>query len=249
LEYKILRACSKSDVLKRAYILYCSHGQYVKRNIAGEDTLKKLVEPLILYIVLFLPGAIPDTPPPDPAAFSAGRELARIFLYNIPSFALIWYLLLQGRSLREWGVGLPGKRDLFSVLLAFPGLALIGVTISLIAPLFTDISAGAVVSAPSTVSGWIVMILSCLSTGYLEESFFRFYLLARLGELGIKTGRLIFVSVVFFAFCHIWEGPWGVLNAVLAGTLLTFVFLHYRALHGIALAHGLYNALVYTLGV
>lgn len=210
--------------------------------------LKKLIEPLILYVVLFLPGTIPGAPPPEPAAFSTGRELVRLLLYNIPSFILIWYLLLQGRSLREWGIGLPGKEDLFSVLLAFPGLALIGLTISLVSPLFTDTSAAATISAPSTVSGWIVMILSSVSTGYLEESFFRFYLLVKLGELGVKTGRLVFVSVVFFAVCHIWEGPWGVLNAVLAGTLLAFVFLHYRALHGIALAHGLYNAFVYTLG-
>jgi membrane protease YdiL (CAAX protease family) len=211
--------------------------------------LKKLIEPLILYVVLFLPGAIPGAPPSEPAAFSTERELIRILLYNIPSFALIWYLLLQGRNLREWGVGLPGKGDLFSVLLAFPGLALIGLTISLVSPLFTETPAAAVISAPSSAPGWIVMIFSCISTGYLEESFFRFYLLTKLGELGIKTGRLIFVSVLFFAVCHVWEGPWGVLNAVLAGALLAFVFLHYRSLHGIALAHGLYNAFVYTLGM
>jgi membrane protease YdiL (CAAX protease family) len=40
-----------------------------------------------------------------------------------------------------------------------------------------------------------------------------------------------------------------VLNAVLAGALLALVFLRYRSLHGIALAHGLYNVFVYALGV
>jgi hypothetical protein len=45
----------------------------------------------------------------------------------------------------------------------------------------------------------------------------------------------------------VYEGPWGVLNAVLAATLLSFLFLHFKSLHGIALAHGLYNAFVYAL--
>jgi membrane protease YdiL (CAAX protease family) len=93
------------------------------------------------------------------------------------------------------------------------------------------------------------MLFSCLSTGYLEEGFFRFYLLSKLGETGIKNGTLVFVSTLLFSVCHIYEGPWGMLNAVLAGTFLSLMFLHFRSLHGIALAHGLYNAFVYALGV
>jgi membrane protease YdiL (CAAX protease family) len=115
--------------------------------------------------------------------------------------------------------------------------------------MFTGTPADTGIGAPATFSGWLVMLLSCVSTGYLEESFFRFYLLNKLGELGVKTGTAVFVSVVFFALCHVYEGPWGVLNAVLAGTLLALLFLQYRSLHGIALAHGFYNTFVYALGV
>jgi membrane protease YdiL (CAAX protease family) len=182
------------------------------------------------------------------AIFSVDRELIRIFLYNIPSFALIWYLELQKKSLRQWGLGLPGKGDLFSALLAFPGLLLTGLAVSLISPLFSAVPAAAAIGSPQTLPAWIVMVLSCISTGYLEESYFRFYLLTRLEELGIRAGRLVLIPVLFFALCHVYEGPWGVLNAVLAGTLLALVFLQFRSLHGIALAHGLYNAFVYFTG-
>jgi membrane protease YdiL (CAAX protease family) len=214
-----------------------------------EDSLKTLVEPLILYLVLFLPGTLPNTPSPDFITFSANREFTRMFFYNIPAFALIWYLVLQKKSLREWGLGLPGRGDFFSLLFAFPGLVLIGLAISLISPLFTDAPSGPGIGAPENASGWLVLLFSCISTGYLEESFFRFYLLTIPGEPGVKPGRLVFVSTLLFALCHAYEGPWGVLNAVLAGTFLALIFLHHRSLHGIALAHGFYNAVVYALGV
>jgi membrane protease YdiL (CAAX protease family) len=108
---------------------------------------------------------------------------------------------------------------------------------------------GPEIEAPSTLAGWIIIVLSCLSTGYLEESFFRFYLFARLGERGISSGKIILISVLLFSVCHVYEGPWGALNSVLAGALLSFIFIHYRSLHGIALAHGLYNAFVYAIGI
>jgi membrane protease YdiL (CAAX protease family) len=213
------------------------------------ESIGALMEPLLLYLVLFVPGAVPYSPPPDLIVFSTEREIVRILIYNIPSFALIWYLLLQKKNLRAWGIRPPGKNDLLAAFCAIPGLLLIGLVISAVSPLFTELPAGAGLTAPGSLSGWIVMILSCISTGYLEESFFRFYLLTRLHEFGIRSGKLVCLSVLLFALCHVYEGPWGMLNAVLAGTLLSFLFLHFRSLHGIALAHGLYNAFVYALGV
>jgi hypothetical protein len=39
------------------------------------------------------------------------------------------------------------------------------------------------------------------------------------------------------------------LNAFLAGILLSLVYKKYRALHGIAWAHGIYNAFIYLNGI
>jgi membrane protease YdiL (CAAX protease family) len=50
-----------------------------------------------------------------------------------------------------------------------------------------------------------------------------------------------------FSICHIYEGPWGFLNAALSGVVLAYAFLRFRSLHGVAIAHALYNILAYVL--
>jgi membrane protease YdiL (CAAX protease family) len=92
------------------------------------------------------------------------------------------------------------------------------------------------------------MILSCLGTGFLEESFFRFYLFNKLDNRFTGERARLLLSTVLFALCHIYEGPWGVLNAAMAGCFLSILFLKYRSLYGIAAAHGFYNILVYATG-
>ncbi|MDR1287252.1 MAG: CPBP family intramembrane metalloprotease [Treponema sp.] len=207
--------------------------------------MSAFAEPLILYCVLFLSGLFPG-PAAGSAGFSVASELARIFLYNIPSLALIWYLLFRVKSLREWGLGLPRLGDLLSLAAAFPGMALTGFTISAVSSMFPGVPESFRAEPPESASGWLVLIFSCLSTGYLEESFFRFYLHRKLEDRGVKQERIILVSALLFSICHVYEGPWGCLNAAIAGFLLSFVFVRFRSLHGIAFAHGLYNIFVYA---
>ncbi|MDR1586227.1 MAG: CPBP family intramembrane metalloprotease [Treponema sp.] len=201
------------------------------------------IEPLILYMILFLPGSAGQSGAGNLIIFSATNELIRIVLYDIPSLALIWYLLLKVRSFKAWGVGIPRKKDLVSGLLALPSLVLIGFAVSAVSPLFQ--SEGPRLVPPSDVPGWLILVVSCISTGYLEESFFRFYLISKRDEFGLSGAAAALISVVLFAVCHVYEGPWGFLNAVLAGSVLSFLFLRCHTLHGLAFAHGLYNTLVY----
>jgi membrane protease YdiL (CAAX protease family) len=182
---------------------------------------------------------------PPIRAFSSLQELNRILVYNIPALALIWYLLLRPRAKKK---GFPriSRRDLWSVLAALPALLLTALSVSLAASLFNKIPGGTTLeSPPARVSAWIITILSCLSTGYLEESFFRYYLYKKLTLFGLDAPRFILVSALLFSLCHIYEGPWGTMNACFAGLLLALIFARFRALHGIALAHGLYNLFVY----
>jgi membrane protease YdiL (CAAX protease family) len=53
--------------------------------------------------------------------------------------------------------------------------------------------------------------------------------------------------VALFSICHIYEGPWGFLNAVLSSVLLCFMFLRYKSIHGISIAHAMYNIAVYVI--
>jgi membrane protease YdiL (CAAX protease family) len=206
------------------------------------------IEAVILYAVIFLPGvANPGIAniANDAQSFSAVVELSRIFLYNIPSLALVWYLA-HGKKLKAGDVYLPGKKDLIAGLVSFPSLLIISFLIAFAASYFN--ASASPVSSPVSAPGWIILAFSCLTTGYLEESYFRFYLLSRRTELKLGGVSALLLSTALFSVCHIYEGPWGFLNSVFSGAALSLVFLRYNSLHGVALAHGLYNFVVYALG-
>jgi membrane protease YdiL (CAAX protease family) len=183
---------------------------------------------------------------PSVTAFSSLGELNRILVYNLPALALIWYLLLRREAKKRERIPPLSCRDLWSLLAALPALLLTALSVSLAASIFNTVPGEAPLqSPPPRISAWIITILSCLSTGYLEESFFRYYLYKRLSLFGLDASRFILVSAALFSVCHIYEGPWGTMNACFAGLLLALIFARFRALHGIALAHGLYNLLAY----
>ena len=210
--------------------------------------MKIFIEPLILYWVLFLRFSAGAVPPEGPVEFSASIEIGRLLLYSIPSLILLWYLMLKAKSLEEWGMEPPRARDALAAGLAFPALLLIGLTISFVSPHFSDIPAAPRFLPPQTAVSWAILSFSCIISAYLEESYFRLYLISRRKEMGLGLHRAVLVSTLLFSICHAYEGPWGFLNAALSGVLLAFIFVRFRSLHGIAIAHALYNIVVYVLG-
>ncbi|MCL1992468.1 MAG: CPBP family intramembrane metalloprotease [Spirochaetes bacterium] len=221
------------------------------KNAPVIGSTRVCIEALIIYTVVFLSGwpamgAASGAVGAD-AEFSIAAELTRIFMYSIPSLALIWYLLLRARNLRDWGIHLPGKSDFIAGLISLPCLFLIGLSIAFAASLFGINADDMRLSSPASTLGWVILFISCISTGYLEESFFRFYILSRREALNLSNTSAILFSTIAFAICHIYGGPWFFLNSFLAGIFLCFIFLRYRSLHGIAIAHGLYNFAVYVI--
>jgi membrane protease YdiL (CAAX protease family) len=208
--------------------------------------MKSLIEPFILYWVLFF--RIPDGNAHGEALeFSWTAETGRILMYTLPSLALVWYLLLKAKSLRAMGIRFLQKKDFAVAALAFSALTLIGVTISLVSARFDEAAALRQSFIPQTVTAWAVLAVSCVGSAYLEESFFRFYLLSKKEEMGLGPHRAALVSTLLFSICHIYEGPWGFLNAALSGVVLAYIFLRFSSLHGVAAAHALYNILAYVL--
>jgi len=212
--------------------------------------MKSFIEPFILYWVLFF--RVPESSIQGEGAaaleFSWAAETGRILMYTLPSLTLVWYLLLKTKTLRAMGIRLPQKKDFAVASLAFSALTLIGVTISLVSARFGDAAVLRQSLIPQTAAAWAVLAVSCVSNAYLEESFFRFYLLSRKEEMGLGPHRAVLVSSLLFSICHIYEGPWGFLNAALSGVVLAYIFLRFSSLHGIAIAHALYNILAYVLG-
>ena len=211
-------------------------------------------ELLILYIILFFSGsagAFLFAAQSEAAGFSVASELIKIFLYCIPSLALIWYLLLKAKPARRWDIK-PGKKDLISGFITLPCLLITGFTVAFVSSYAGgNLSGGTPAQmplySPSTGLEWGVLCFSCIAAAYLEESFFRFYILSRRDDMRLGAIPALMVSVTLFSICHIYEGSWGFLNAVLSGTFLCLIFLRYQAYHGIAVAHGLYNIAVYAI--
>ncbi|MDR1836072.1 MAG: CPBP family intramembrane metalloprotease [Treponema sp.] len=206
------------------------------------------IESLILYIVLFFSGSAASiaNSAGKAAGFSAAGELEKIFLYTIPSLALIWYMLLRGKQAGNLNI-LPGKKDILSGLITLPCLLISGFIIALISAYAGGTSAQISLYSPSSITEWAILCFSCISAAYLEESYFRFYLLSRKDEFKLGAASVLAVSVALFSICHIYEGTWGILNSVISAVILGVVFLRYQALHGIAIAHGLYNITVYVV--
>jgi len=211
--------------------------------------MRSFIEPFILYWVLFFRIPAGNLPGEGAVAveFSWTAETARIFMYTLPSLALVWYLLLKVKSLKAMNIRLPQKKDFIVAALAFSALTLIGVTISLVSAQFGEAAMLRQSLSPGTVTAWAVLVVSCVSSAYLEESYFRFYLFSKKEEMGLGPHRAVLVSTLLFSICHIYEGPWGFLNAALSGVVLAYVFLRFRSLHGVAAAHALYNILAYVL--
>jgi membrane protease YdiL (CAAX protease family) len=205
------------------------------------------VESLLIYILLFFSGSAGSFLNTAAAeGFSSRAELFKILLYCIPSLALIWYLLLRVKKAKEWNIK-PGKNDLISCLITLPCLLITGFSIAFISSYTRGADMQVTQNFPSAPAEWTILSFSCILAAYLEESFFRFYILSRRDELKLGAIPAMIVSVALFSICHIYEGPWGFLNAFLSAVILAFVFLRYNALHGIAIAHGLYNITVYFI--
>jgi membrane protease YdiL (CAAX protease family) len=214
------------------------------------------MEPLILYFVLFFPGIysngawkgieIAETIP-----FSVVRELGRTLTYTIPSLALLWYIFPDKKGFSSLKQQKLQKRDFLPFAIGLPGLIFIGLGVSLLVSFFYlryGLALPLKIDAPVSVLGWTVMAFSCLGTGYLEESYFRYYLFTKLEkQQPVALIRIIF-STILFSLCHIFEGPWGIINAMLAGFFLSWLYDRFRSLHGVAWAHGAYNIFVYFIG-
>jgi membrane protease YdiL (CAAX protease family) len=206
--------------------------------------MNNLLEPLILYILLFCSGLITESP--VNITFSMTHDLFWLFTYSLPALALILHLLLKPSSTRPYCLAALKKKPSPTRLgLSLAGLLVIGFGISALSRFIP--SPIPEIQAPSGFLSSLVLMVSCGSTGYLEEAYFRLYLFLKCDEAGIESKKTMLLSCSSFALCHLYEGPLGVLNAALAGFMLGLVFQREKSLHTVALAHAAYNMLVFYL--
>ncbi|MDR0524568.1 MAG: CPBP family intramembrane metalloprotease [Spirochaetaceae bacterium] len=188
-----------------------------------------MIEALLLYLAFFGSGLILRPKGTGPG-FSAEGELLRLFLYTLPAFGVLAFRKKTAR---------PGLQDVITCGWVLPALILLGLGVS------AGEGPGIPPVLPKNLPEWTILALSCLGTGYMEESFFRLYLPWKLEEAGLPWGKGVFIAAGLFALCHIYEGPGGFLFAGLAGICLALGSGRSRSLHGIAWAHGGYNLYVW----
>jgi len=218
--------------------------------IFEKNSMRIYIEAIILYSILFLSGAATAAGsmgagaalPPE--SFPVYYALTKSLFYSIPAFALIWYLILKDKPVSDWKIK-PVKNDFFTLLITVPGLLLIGLSTTFAANVFGETQVDII--PPSGFFQWLVLCVSCMGAAYLEESYFRFYLLTNRAEMRLGPAAAVILSTALFSICHIYEGPWGFLNSFLSGVFLCVIFLRRNSIHGIALAHGLYNVIVYII--
>jgi len=206
--------------------------------------MSAFAEPVILYAVLFFRFSYGTI---GTAQFSATAEIAKTFLYTVPALALVWYLLLKTANPKIQKPGVPGKKDIIPGLIAVAMIAVAGFAVSWAAVRFGGQAELPHIAAPSGFGPWAALAFSVFALAYLEESFFRFYLISKRQEMGLSGHRAVLVSTLLFALSHAYLGAWGILNAALCGTALAYVFLRSGSLHGVAIAHGFYNMAAYAV--
>ncbi|GMO47024.1 MAG: hypothetical protein Ta2B_28910 [Termitinemataceae bacterium] len=227
-----------------------------------QNKFKNILHSLSIYLLLILPTIFFITQKKEKLNvifdFSVQSELITIFSYRIPLFILICFLLkVQTKSIYPiLPLRKPSRISLIALGSAFIFLFVFA---QLVMFIFTDIffiAQPQYQKIPNSVVSHIIIVISSLSTAYLEESYFRFYLVKNICEaIKIPAGRhlkitfAITISSAMFAFCHIWEGAPGITNAFFAGIILNMVFIRSKSFHAIALAHCVFDVLAFEMMV
>jgi len=203
----------------------------------------------LLFAVLFLPGMIAQGGSVDPQAFDSLFYHVQLLATAVPQILLVvaFSELRRKGSAGRFGWTAPSKADVLPTLTALLGVwAVVGV-VSLVIGAVAGVDGG----VEPTVD-WSfertelipVALVSTLAIGYREELFYRAYIADRAPEAGLDRRLALAAGAVLFAAGHLYQGVAGFVVALAIGLVLAEIYLRTRSLHGIAVAHGLYNFMV-----
>lgn len=215
-------------------------------EIVKKNDFRNIKEPIILFMVFFLPGFISQTQVVDGSIFNSAWFNLIYIITVIPQILLILYLIEKkpAAEIPLYGIDRIQTRDLIYSLLYFAGIMIIIIGTGIISTIITDFGYDTYMELPLWQfdnKGLIPLIfLTCMATGYSEELFFRSYLLTEFRLQGKEIYAVIGTSLLF-ALGHIYQGLPGFLGTFAIGFFLASIFVRKRRLHTIAIAHGLYN--------
>jgi membrane protease YdiL (CAAX protease family) len=214
--------------------------------------LRVILEALLFFLAFFLPGYVAQSAPAPGNATT--QAMLQVIAIGLPQLLLMVYVAeLASGPPGAWGLATFERRDYlrtFLVLLgSFAAVSPFIVLVFALPPqLSRSLSAGYRWGLQSA-SQIPVALLFGLTAGYREEFFFRSYLFGRLGQIGVPLPLAVLCTTALFTAGHLYEGPLGIAIAATLGTLYSIVYIRRPSLHVIAIAHGLYNAIVLCLGL
>ncbi len=220
------------------------------REITKKIDFEDKKEPIILFMIFFLPGFISQTKLMDGSVFDSLWFNLMYLITVIPQMMLILYLIGKKESSKKtlYGLDKITKKDLRNSLIYFIGIFAIVIITGIFSYLITSLISGSLQSIPEKLPLWKfdnkiltpLILFTCMATGYSEELFFRSYLLTEFNIQGKEIYTIIGVSFIF-GLGHIYQGLNGFLGTFVIGIFLSVIFVKNRRLHSIAIAHGLYN--------
>lgn len=196
----------------------------------------------MVFAALFLPGHV------APAADLSGSRLPLSALVaSFQALLLLYIMSLRGPgALEAGGVRRPAAADLGVAVAAAAALLLASSAMGWALSRLPEPARQAVEPRLAAVAAGTPAALALLSlvTGYREELFYRCYLITRLAALGLPGAAAVGIAAVVFGFGHLQQGPAAVALAVAQAVAFGVLLRRGQSLHGLALAHALYNFVV-----
>lgn len=177
--------------------------------------------------------------------FDALMELNRLLVYDLPALALVLFLFLRDKKADTCGLGRPRSMDALHAVATFGGLYLISALVALPQRLFPSEASLVDYIGPRGLFSWSILTVSCLASAYLEEVFFRASMLSRMKDAEIPPLVRLCTMAALFSLCHLYEGVYGMSNALAAGLFLGLLYERSVSVHALAVGHALYNLSVY----
>jgi membrane protease YdiL (CAAX protease family) len=213
-----------------------------------------LLEMLLFFLAFFLPGYLAQAQGGSPSPLSTLMML-QVIVASLPQFLLMAYVATSV------GPSPPGRWGLvpFTARDALRTTVLLLACFAVVAPFVALVLALPPAWSKPLTRGYRwglqsyaqvpLAVLFGLAAGYREEFYFRSYLLGRLGQAGLPVPLAAIISTVLFSLGHLYEGVLGIAITTVLGAVLCVAYIRRPNLHVVAIAHGMYNAIVLCLSI
>jgi membrane protease YdiL (CAAX protease family) len=92
----------------------------------------------------------------------------------------------------------------------------------------------------------VAMLPVMLLSAFYQELLMRGYFITRFEQLFHSIPFSIVGAAALFAFWHTYQGPWGVMGALISGLIYGAIFVKTRRLPPLVLGHALWNFVAHT---